>query len=245
VVWESNLLKWRNKKVNKPKVALTVKSANKKTGAIPVSKTERDSCPVSCPFYRDGCYGEYGPLAWHWKKMDQNQNANGSPIDTEWDSFLEKIKELPSGQIWRHNEVGDLPSGETSEDINFDLLKEIVSANEGLRGFTYTHKHVEKKNLPFIKFANDNGFTVNLSANNVDHADELVSHDVGPVTVVVPLDVTENFKTPAGNKVVICPNVTHDVSCKDCALCAVSTRKTIVAFPAHGVKKKSVSLRVV
>jgi len=228
----------------KPLITVTEKSSNKKTGKILVTKSERNTCPVSCEFYRDGCYGEYGPISWHWKKMEEGTTATGSPVETDWDIALSKISKLPKDSLWRHNEVGDLPSGKTCEHIDKKLLKELVSANKGKRGFTYTHKLEIKSNFKLIKWSNENGFTINLSGNNVSHADMLIKKNVAPVTVVVPIDVVENFKTPDGNKVVICPNVTKGVTCKDCGLCQISTRKCIVAFPAHGVKKNSVSLRV-
>lgn len=227
-----------------PRIAVTEKSSNAKTGKMMVTKSDRNTCPSSCPFYRDGCYGEYGPVSWHWKKMEVGTNATGTPVETDWDCALAKISALPEDVIWRHNEVGDLPSGKTCEDINKDLLKDLVSANGDSKGFTYTHKTKTKKNLQLIKFANDNGFTINLSADSLDHADELVKENVGPVAVVLPIDQKTNLKTPNGNKVVICPNVTHKKTCKDCGLCQISSRKVVVGLPAHGVKKKSVSLRV-
>ncbi len=58
------------------------------------------------------------------------------------------------------------------------------------------------------------------------------------------IEVNKNFKTPDGNLVVICPNTTDNVTCKDCGLYQIATRKTIVGFPAHGVRKKTVSLQV-
>lgn len=231
--------------VSKPKIVVTKKSGNKKTGKMTVTKSEQATCPDSCVFKGAGCYGETGPVSWHWKKMEVGTTATGTPVNTDWDDAMEFIaNEIPENALWRHNEVGDLPSGKTCEHINEKLLKEIVSANKGKRGFTYTHKHKIESNFDLVKYANDNGFTINLSGNNVDHADELVKKNVGPVTVVVPIDVTENFVSPDGNKIVICPNVTKGVTCKDCGLCQIATRKCVVAFPAHGVKKKMVSLKV-
>ena len=42
-------------------VHLTLKSANAKTGPIPVSVTSDDSCPKSCPFNDGACYAKSGP----------------------------------------------------------------------------------------------------------------------------------------------------------------------------------------
>ncbi|MEY4341197.1 MAG: hypothetical protein RL541_701, partial [Pseudomonadota bacterium] len=46
-------------------VHLTLKSANVKTGPIPVSTTERASCPDDCSMKKE-CYAASGPLALHW-----------------------------------------------------------------------------------------------------------------------------------------------------------------------------------
>ena len=227
-----------------PLITVTEKSANKKTGKILVTKSEHNTCPLSCPFYGDGCYGETGPVSWHWKKMEVGTTATGTPVETDWDEALKKISSLPDNSIWRHNEVGDLPSGKTCEHINETLLSELVAANKGKRGFTYTHKTEIDSNFDLIKSSNENGFTINLSGNNVAHADELVKKNAAPVVVVLPIEVTENFKTPDGNLGVVCPNVTKGVTCKDCGLCQISTRKVVVGFPAHGVKKKAVSAKV-
>ena len=175
--------------------------------------------------------------------------AHGEPFNREgWEYIVKQhggklpveIRALPEGTVWRHNQAGDLPGD--SNTIDRAALRELVSANRGRRGFTYTHKPLTQKNISAIRSANQRGFTVNLSANNLAHADELVAKDVGPVTVVLPAEQTTNTVTPAGNKVVVCPATTHeDVTCKSCELCAISTRKVIVGFPAHGTRKRQAS----
>jgi hypothetical protein len=59
---------------------------------------------------------------------------------TTWDGFCESIARLPVGQLWRHNQVGDLP-GENNT-VNGSLLGQLAKANTGRNGFTYTHKPV-------------------------------------------------------------------------------------------------------
>ena len=227
------------------KVHLTLKSTNKKTGPIPVSTTEESTCPRSCPWFRKGCYADQGPLRLHWKKV--SEHSRGSSF-TE---FLAQIKKLDPGQLWRHNQAGDLPGSNTR--INKRLLERLVSASQGRRGFTYTHKPVEgssttaKKNRSVIKEANTDGFTINLSANGIKHADKLMKLKIAPVTTVLPSDYdakitgVRSFTTPKGNQVVICPATYEDISCSTCRMCAISTRKSIIAFPAHGSQVKKVN----
>lgn len=209
---------------------LTPVSSNAKTGPIPVSTSSKDSCPPACPFRGNGCYAESGPLNIHWGKVSNGERG------LDFDSFCESVKRIPRGQLWRHNQAGDLP-GEGNR-IDGNALKKLVVANRGRKGFTYTHKPMTKANAQAVKEANEGGFTVNLSANNLAHADELKALGVAPVVVVLPANQTENTFTPEGHKVVVCPAaIRDDVSCASCGLCQ-KQRSCIVGFPAHGAGKK-------
>lgn len=220
-------------------VSLTPKSSNAKTGPIPVSTTARDTCPDSCMFKNNGCYAEHGPLRLHWDKVTAGKRGTG------WSEFCRKIRNLPDGQLWRHNQGGDLPGDGLTLDV-LPMLR-LVAANKGKRGFTYTHYPVlgdsviEKDNREVIAQANEQGFTINLSGNSPAHADALADLNIGPVTTVLPADSVENSTTPAGRKVVVCPAVIKDnVSCASCQLCQ-RQRAPIVGFPAHGARKRRVS----
>lgn len=212
---------------------LTLKSANAKTGPIPVSATSSDTCPDACSFKGNGCYAESGPLAIHWSAINAGKRG------TDFATFLTAIESLPDGTLWRHNQAGDLPGA--GDAINAGELAKLVSASKGKRGFTYTHKPLTAGNRRAIKQANAKGFTVNVSTDNLAQADSAVRANVGPVVTVVPSDVTSNLRTPAGNLVVICPVAVRDnVSCATCKLCAWSSRKVIIGFPAHGARSRTV-----
>lgn len=210
-------------------VHLTLKSANVKTGPLPVSTTSRQSCPDTCPLRKNGCYADSGPLALHWNKVTEQQRG------TDWQTFCDAIAALPDGQLWRHNQAGDLPhSAGRIDSAALDLL---VAANYGKRGFTYTH-HDAALNADLLAAANIDGFTINLSANNLEHADLLADSGL-PVVTVLPITQTTNTKTPAGRAVVVCPaTVRDDVSCATCQLCARADRSVIIGFPAHGTSAK-------
>lgn len=212
------------------------KSSNAKTGPIPVTTTERKSCPKSCPFYDAGCYATTGPLFLHWQKVSEGLRG------VSWPELCETIAALPKGQLWRHNQAGDLPGD--GETIDQKALGELVRANMKKRGFTYTHYPTTKENLDAIRIANLHGFTINLSANNLAHADEMSALNVAPVTVVLPSDtIGKKIETPQGRAVTVCPaTYREDVTCASCKLCAVSDRKTIVGFPAHGTQKKKADI---
>ena len=193
--------------------------------------TSAASCPAICPFNKgkdgkyQGCYASYGNVALHWRKVNKS-----------FQFLLAAIRSLPRGQIWRHNVAGDLPGDKKT--IFSDCLRELVDANKGKRGFTYSHYDVlrNKTNRKAIANAVKDGFSINLSANNLAHADSLASLRIAPVATVLPSDVKEKtLFTPLGRKVIVCPATYRDnVTCATCKLCAVPTRSVIIGFPAHG-----------
>jgi hypothetical protein len=236
---------------------LSLKSRNSKTGPIPVSTTSASTCALSCAFNHQnegGCYAESNfHLRQHWNKVSSGKRGHSN-----WSDFTAKIAKLRDGQLWRHNQAGDLPGdGDTIDTIQ---LSQLVEANKGRRGFTYTHKPLNEKNAAAIADANANGFTINLSANNMAHADELAATEIGPVVVVLPIayqrtsqrigkgtqwteTVTEyrarvealGLNTPKGARVEPCPaTYRDDVNCASCKLCQVQHRKVMPGFPAHG-----------
>lgn len=214
------------------KAVLTLASGNSKTGPIPVSMTERKSCPSSCPLMKsNACYAKYSYTRLHWDRLDKK--------DIDWNDFIKSIKELPDDQLWRHNSAGDLPG--VNESIHAGKLRALVKANVGKRGFTYTHKKPNTKNAALIAEANASGFTINLSANDIEQADEYVKLGIGPVVVVLPKDSENKIKTPDGNTIIVCPAQYRDeITCSNCGICQVSQRKAIVGFKAHGPGKNRV-----
>lgn len=208
-------------------VSLTLKSRNAKTGPIPVSTTTRKTCADACAFKANGCYADGGPLRIQWDKVTREEAGHS------WSEFLAQVRTLPSDILWRHNQAGDLPG--IGDSIDGKAMYDLVVANTGKRGFTYTHKPMSSlENREAVAHANASGFTVNLSANNLEHADELADLEIGPVVAVLPSEQKENLTTPKGRKVIVCPaTIRDDVSCMTCGLCA-RLRDAIIGFPAHG-----------
>jgi len=209
---------------------LTLKSSNAKTGAIPVSTTSRASCPTACPFKRAGCYADDYHLSMHWNKVTAGERG------TSWAQFCASIASLPDGTLWRHNQAGDLPH--TNQAIDRTKLRDLVAANQGKRGFTYTHHTLTPHNLDALFEAACGGFVVNLSADNLADADRKAATGL-TVTVVLPTEQRANTLTPQGRKVVVCPAIVRDeVTCATCQLCARGDRDVIIGFPAHGSRAK-------
>jgi len=215
---------------------LVLRSGNMKTGRIPVSVTERVTCPDACLFRGTGCYADYGPMRHAWRSVDSGKW--GKP----WAEFCAAVAALEPGQLWRHNEAGDLPG--VADAIDTRALNMLVDANRGKRGFSFTHKPVigHAKNRAAIQKANARGFTINLSADSLAKADALAELGIAPVTVVLPHDVSDlAFRTGGGRQVVVCPAQTSHLTCASCKLCALPDRKSIIGFRAHGQFKHNVT----
>ncbi|HAA50406.1 MAG TPA: hypothetical protein DCE43_11855 [Planctomycetaceae bacterium] len=227
-------------------------------GPIPITTSGRESCPDACALKRiikaggksttGGCYADAHPMAFHWDKV--THGARGT-TDGAW---RQVVRDLPDGAAWRDRQAGDqLPDPTDGERIDPVEIGKTVDANQGKRGWTYTHydaRHAD--NAQTIRAANRKGFTVNLSANSLSHADDLADLDAGPVATVVPLeqftiredghfDGPRSIKTPGGRTVSICPAQQHEkIRCVDCMLCQRGDRKTIVGFIPHGQSRKRV-----
>lgn len=205
---------------------------NRKT-ALPTTTSPKQSCPDSCALKEKGCYAKYSFLGKHWSDLSEGKKG------FSFSDMLEKIKALPAGQVWRHNQAGDI----SSEQGNIDLaeLRALVDANKGKKGFTYTHNILNSHNVRAIKSANLAGFTINASTETGKAADKAFSMGL-PVVTILPSNAPKVTKTPAGRKVVTCPADLKNVTCKTCKLCQRSNRDFIIGFRAHGSAKKSVEI---
>ena len=217
------------------KYHFTRTSRNRKVGPMPVTMTEKKSCPDCCAFKDAGCYADGFPLSLHWDRVE----TTGISLS----QLCDNVEALPAGQLWRMNAAGDLPGDKTGK-IAPVAIKKLTKANKGKKGFTYTHHNTGlKANRETIETANKNGFTINLSGNNLAHADKLMALNIGPVVTVLPVKAKDNLFTPDGHRVVICPAVTGKTeNCVTCGLCADVNRKTIIGFPAHGNRKRLADL---
>jgi hypothetical protein len=242
--WEKKPLDEREQATNPRKnipndgplrVSFVVRSGNRKTGPIPVSMTSARTCPRSCPLYGRGCYAEQHMVSMHWRRISKGKGLL-------WSTFISAVVALPAGQLWRHNEAGDLPGDD--EEIDVNLFKQLLRANRGKRGFTYTHKPLTEQNVFLMLQANRLGFTVNASADSLSEADQKAALGL-PVVVVLDHNApTRGIRTPDGRHVVVCPAQTRDdVTCESCELCYVAKRKSIVGFLAHGDRKKQITER--
>jgi len=232
-------------------VTFTRVSRNDKTGPIPVSTTDRHSCPDTCPFLGRGCYFDQHHNKVFWTRMTEvGPNAsfphgrNGTAKTLDWGGLCRSVAALPDLQLWRHNQGGDMPH--KNGRMNRAMARKLARANRGRRGFTFSHHDVldgphAAHNREVIAECNAAGFAVNLSANNLADCDRKLALGIGPVAVTLPSSVhgRQDIFTPAGTRVVVCPaTYRDDTACIDCGLCQRIKRAVAVGFPGHGGGKR-------
>ena len=209
-------------------------STNAKTGPIPVSTGSRATCPDTCPFKKNGCYGDNYGLNFHWDAVTKGFRG------VDWRAHMAQIVALPGGQLWRAWQAGDMPH--KAGKISRTFLRALIKANKGKRGFTYSHHSLTiGDNLGLLRMANRQGLTVNVSTESEAQADAAVSAGL-PAVVVVPGDESRTtWHTSGGNVVLICPAQRSDTkTCADCGLCQARGKRVIIGFVAHGTRSAKV-----
>jgi hypothetical protein len=187
---------------------------------LPLSATRAIVIESRRPIGWDKQLVESGALVY---LVDTAVNTTKGPIQILADIFGEGFSAAP------------LSAGEY---VDAAALGEIVAANAGRRGFTYTHKKTPEA-LYWVQCANDWGFTVNLSADDAGEADALAAVSNAPLTCIVPMDTPEKSYTPEGQTIIVCPAQTRDdITCATCGLCARADRRVIIGFRAHGSRAR-------
>lgn len=212
---------------------LITQSSNSKIGlGVAVSTSTAATCPDACQLKKAGCYAKTGPISLHWNKVTKAERG------LIWNAFIKSVQSLPVNWKFRHNQAGDLP-GENNR-INRGMLRQLAAAvaSRKLKAWTYTHKPLTASNVAAIKEANESGFVINLSADNLREADQKATTGL-PVTVILPRNAAPVTYTPQGRKVVTCPAQTRQgTTCSSCMLCQRGDRSVIVGFKVHGTGAK-------
>ena len=224
-------------------------SKNTKIGKLALSTTTgAESCPNSCIHKQAGtCYAMTGPQSWHWSKVTKGTYKKN--VSSNWSDLFQAIEKLHQGDKWRLNISGDLmPAGfdENGLDIaNPEYIRGLVEANNKskAKGYTYSHYSIKNKsNLNSFKYANKNGFTINTSNETYEAADDSFKKGL-PTTLTRPSNEKIPARSPAGNKLVICPQQTSNgkITCESCKLCEIANREEIVIFLAHSARKNKLN----
>lgn len=181
---------------------------------------------------KTACYADRGPLAIHWRAVTSGKRG------TDWQTFLQNVASLPTGTLWRHNAAGDLFKPNT--DKGQEMLWQLITANRGRNGFTYSHHKLTPRVVMGFKAATANGFTVNASVESEHAADSAVLKGLRVAMVVLSTETRRFWRTALGNPVVVCPATYREgMTCERCRLCSKRPQNVVIAFPAHGNAKRA------
>tara|TARA_Y100000401_G_scaffold115271_1_gene118700 strand:- start:20147 stop:20881 length:735 start_codon:yes stop_codon:yes gene_type:complete len=214
-VLQPNPMAWRLKLV----------SGNSQTGPIPVSTSGKDTCNPKCPLIKK-CYAK----KLFWINNDWNKVSSGER-GTDYSTFTNSIRKLPHGQLWRHNQAGDIPSPNRP-----DLVDQLIKANRGRRGFTYTSW--DHKDKLFLR-AKRAGFTINKSCYTASSAAATAARGIPAVFSGAPVEYRDvTAWTEFGVRFVVCPTKRNSpaakkVQCATCQLCHTRPDNTVIVFPLH------------
>lgn len=213
-------------------------SLNKKLGKIFNSKLSSSSCPTTCPFINSGCYGDNFPMSRHWRAVDTN--------GTDWDGYLQAVRELPVGSLWRHAVVGDFPH--TDGKIDAFRFFDLVYAARHTRMIAFSHHMLDSYNARLFQIARESyGMVINASTESIEAAEAALDRGINAVVAVKHDHPTKAQKTAKGSNVVVCPATYRaSTTCSSCGLCARDRvdARVIVAFPAHGSQYRKIELKL-
>lgn len=212
----------------------SLSAGNSKTGAMLLVRSPRSTCPDSCGLKGNGCYAYNFPIVMHWIK----QETTG----VDFSAVLYAIRTLPKKSIWRLFEAGDFESSsENPELISPTQVVSLLAANQGKRGFGYTHYPV-LPNLEVLQLMNSSGLTVNVSADTFEQAK--LYRSLGLPTTLLVSENHPKDKVVDGVRVVVCPNQStpSKPTCLQCQMCQVVDRDYVIGFRAHGTKKRKIKV---
>jgi hypothetical protein len=170
----------------------------------------------------------------HWDAVTAGKRGV-PPVD-----FINQVRKLPAGSMFRHDVAGDLWPGIQPHLIDGVRLRMLADAASHLIAWTYTHHAKILQNLAAIRSAIRRGFTVNLSTESRREAAAFAKRGY-PVTCVVPADSPKHFQFD-GVMFRQCPATLPNstIQCSSCGgakgrpLCSIADRAFVVTFPVHG-----------
>lgn len=208
-------------------------SANQKTGNIAQTYTEASTCPIRCPFKGSGCYGEGYHTLRAWNRA---MGAEEHPLDKSYCKDVASLRQaietsgLPKGVLIRHNVAGDIAIPNTSA-MDENLVELLDKTFEGYQAYTYTHCEPNKRSFMIARHTN---MVINFSCETESEVSKVMQAGLPAVITITQMPKKAVYKTIYGDKVRVCPNQTHGVTCKECKLCARRNRPFAIAFVAHG-----------
>ena len=225
---------------------ITPQSGNGKLGPIPVTSRAQGTCPTTCLFYGNGCYGENRGANPQTLFALAEQGETVHDVDTMTSAFAKRgnrrrfrgrdlRRVLP---IARDREVGDVltPDG-AAIDLEWMYGVALAGMRAGLRIFGYTHvPTITELDVP-------PNYVLNASCETPEDIESAWMRGL-PAVCVGDRDTLSALMP--GVRFVSCPAESRDITCAECGLCAKESRMLepekapVIVFRPHGTAARKV-----
>lgn len=208
--------------------------AAKVTGCS-VTYVSQVTCPDDCPFFRNGCYGESGPVGWNRPDKDMELVAD-DVINNE----AEHIRALSGLRPLRLHIVGDCRTPEQAETLRDASADH--TAKEGQPVFNFCHNW---RNIPRESWGD-----ISVLASCETTEDALAAMLQGYAAAVVRPEKPAEARAMKHNGIreLPCLHETLGKTCLECQFCMndqhLLQQRIVIRFTAHGSQRKRVATTV-
>jgi hypothetical protein len=218
--------------------SFTSHSSNRKLGDMAAISTSSLSCPVDCAL-KEECYGKMSFTGIHWRKLDLS--------GLTYSQVMEYVNAMRKRSKLRFNVVGDLAHNNGTIDATKLLKLANTVKNRLIETILYNHHSIDiALNVSALKLAFGKGLHINISCEDIDKVKQALKHGLNAV-IVLPTGSIHKVIKQDGMTIVRCPaEYKNTIQCANCMLCSKdrTAKKVIIAFTAHGAKKRALSTKL-
>ena len=207
-------------------------SHNKKTGPVSATYAAQPSCPPTCPFLGEGCYGESGRVGIHTAKLNKNAKDSSSVEVAEAEATA--IDGLTGLMDLRVHVVGGCKTDKEAKLVG-DAAGRFMARRRKTDAWTYAHA------WKVIKRVSWGAMSVLASCHTKDEVKEAMSK--GYAASITTAKMPEKAIVEDGITYVPCLEQTKGITCVECRLClddvALLEKKIVIVFELHTAAKKA------
>lgn len=208
-------------------------TANRKVGNVSVTMASQGSCPLTCPFLKNGCYAESGLQGIHTARMNA---FKATPLQIARAEATE-IRKLSGMRPLRLHVVGDCITDRTAEIVS-------RAATETVQQPIWTYTHAWRS----VKRQSWGSVNVLASVESTEQALQAIERGYAPAMTIASHPQDGKAYVKNGLRLIPCPEQTRGIQCDKCKLCwddqSLLRRKAVITFAAHGSGAKRVKAAI-
>jgi len=207
-------------------------SHNKKTGPVSATYAAQPSCPPTCPFLGEGCYGESGRVGIHTARLNKAA-VNSSSMDVA-KAEAKAIDGLSGLLDLRVHVVGDCKTEKEAKLVG-DAAGRFMARKRPTDAWTYAHA------WKTIKRSVWGAMSVLASCHTKDEVKEAMAK--GYAASITTAKMPKKAFKEDGITYVPCLEQTKGITCVECRLCLddkkLLKKKIVIVFELHTAAKKA------